>query len=405
MSQPQVYLKRRSGWTLMLLPLLWLLATGESCKRQQGKDQSGQSRAEDRLQTEEDSAKGDTIQFVLEGEIEGAGGLVAELYQVGAPGGRKLVAQTECDRKGRFTIVHQHYTPRVYKIEFGTGHKYLYLARDTVRVKGNVEEISKLGVYNSDLTAQLYEFWRSSSQLKHEDRHYGRKARKASSQSLKKAYRDTAQRMKATESERLDRFYRSFIESTDTSMVSARAAVEMQVYPNYAYLRSLAEYYQEHYPYLFETRQLVDKLDYYRQVVPGSKAPAVSAPDTSGQTVHLSDFRGKFVLLTFWLSASSRAREQMQDLRPLSREIGRDRLVLLNYSFNQNKSLWIRTIEEDQLPGIHISDLAGYDVPVTRDYLIDNVPRYYLIDPKGRILNRFARAEKAVEEIRALLAG
>ena len=398
------FARPRQGALLAVLALVWLSFNANSCgeKNQQTQQKTDQTAIPDSSLR----GPGDTIQYVLMGSIQDGEGLVGKLYQVGAPGGRKVVAQTQLDGDGNFKIVQKHATPRVYKLEFDAGHKYLYLDRDTIRVKGHIEDIPRLEVLNSELTAQLYEFWQSKHRAENLIRHHRRKMRKAGNPATKKAHRDSMKRAEATKQERLDTYYKSFIASTDTSVVSAKAALAMNEYDNYDYLQSLSRYYNQHCPYLYEGQQLTDKLYYYRDIVPGAQAPEITAQDTAGHTVRLSDFRGQFVLLHFWLPASSRAKAQMEVLYDLKDEPGENaNLEIVSYSFNIQKSYWKNGIEASQADWVHISNLAGYEVPVTQDYLVEKLPMYYLIDPEGRIINRYRFARKAASEIQDLLPG
>lgn len=408
MNQPLIHngLGRMPRWMYsLLLMLIWLLVFAGGCDRSPEKqDNDAPDGATTAAADTSLRHPGDTIQFVLMGQVQEGAGLVAKLYQVGAPGGRKVVAQTQLDNEGHFKIVHKHATPRVYKLEFDAGHKYLYLDRDTIRLKGHIQEVSKMEVLNSDLTAQLYEYWQSKHRAENPVRLYRRKMRSARNPEDKQAYRDSMKMFEANKQERLDAYYRGYIASTDTSPVSAKAALAMNPYDNYDYLKSLAAYYDRRYPYLYDARQLSDQLYFYRDIVPGSQAPEIQAQDTAGRPVQLSDYRGRFVLLTFWLSACQKCRDQFSELQALQKDLPPSaNLSILSYSFNIQKDYWTTAIREEQADWDHFSHLKGYDVSVTEAYMIENMPMYYFLDPEGRVINRYRFASRAAAEVRALL--
>ncbi len=61
--------------------------------------------------------------------------------------------------------------------------------------------------------------------------------------------------------------------------------------------------------------------------VKGHPAPEISLVSTTGQTVNLSDFKGKPVIINFWATWCPPCRAETPDLQAVHREIG-DKVVL-----------------------------------------------------------------------------
>ena len=115
------------------------------------------------------------------------------------------------------------------------------------------------------------------------------------------------------------------------------------------------------------------------QVVP---APAVELKNMAGETVRLSDLRGRVVLLNFWATWCVPCREEIPDLNAMYRDLEGQGLTVVGASWNDTASdiqAFQQEIKADYpilLDGESVGDRFGG---------IQSFPTTFIIDREGRI--------------------
>jgi cytochrome oxidase Cu insertion factor (SCO1/SenC/PrrC family) len=113
-----------------------------------------------------------------------------------------------------------------------------------------------------------------------------------------------------------------------------------------------------------------------------------SLVDVDGETFHMSDFRGKVVLLDFMATWCGPCQASMSSLQELQDEFG-DYLVIISisvdpsYDTKQRLRSWMNSWEANW---IHARDLA--DPPISQLFEVTGIPTYFLVDKHGDIRYR-----------------
>jgi hypothetical protein len=68
-------------------------------------------------------------------------------------------------------------------------------------------------------------------------------------------------------------------------------------------------------------------------------------------------------------------------------------------SLDKDKEKWLKAINEDGMPWVHVSDLNNWKNAVARLYGISSVPQNLLIDPQGKIIAKNLRGEALEEKL------
>lgn len=147
------------------------------------------------------------------------------------------------------------------------------------------------------------------------------------------------------------------------------------------------------------------RLEKARNTGIGQMAPEFAQADTSGNMVHLSSFRGKYVLLDFWASWCVPCRAENPYVVKAYQQYKDKGFTVLGVSLDKPdaRDRWLKAIADDQLTWTQVSDLKYSDNEAAKLYGIQAIPQNYLIDPSGKIVASNLRGEALLAQLKALL--
>lgn len=135
----------------------------------------------------------------------------------------------------------------------------------------------------------------------------------------------------------------------------------------------------------------------------GSAAPDFTLPDTEGNPVSLSSFRGKYVLIDFWASWCPDCRKENPNIVAAWEKYKNKNFAILGVSLDRDKDSWLAAIEKDRLTWTHVSDLKFWSSDAALLYCIRWIPMSYLIAPDGNILAVGLEGEELHDKLEELL--
>lgn len=126
----------------------------------------------------------------------------------------------------------------------------------------------------------------------------------------------------------------------------------------------------------------------------GMTAPEIDLPTVSGDTMKLSDLRGKVVLLNFWASWCAPCRKKAPALIELhdkyqneAFENGETGFEIVSVSLDKNHTAWENSIQKDQTGVLlNVGDMKGWDGEAAKRYSIKQIPTTVLINGEGEII-------------------
>jgi thiol-disulfide isomerase/thioredoxin len=165
-----------------------------------------------------------------------------------------------------------------------------------------------------------------------------------------------------------------------------------------------ARQYLETYPYDNPDieDQLSEGINQHSKLMAGSVAPEITQLTPAGDTLSLSDLRGKYVLIDFWASWCGPCRKENPNVKRVYEKYKDKGFEILGVSLDNNQQKWVEAIEKDGLPWPHVSDLKHWKNAAAVEYGVSAIPYTVLIDPDGRILGKKLRGgglEKILAEI------
>lgn len=140
------------------------------------------------------------------------------------------------------------------------------------------------------------------------------------------------------------------------------------------------------------------------KVAVGRSAPRFTAVDLQGNIVKSEDLQGNLVYLDIWASWCMPCRKAMPDLVQLAKDMKGKPVQVVMLSVDDDEASWRKLAEQNPGPR-HLFIQGGLSNQFSKDYNLSGVPKYYLLDREGTILqNNGPYPSKAKEALEELLA-
>ena len=111
-------------------------------------------------------------------------------------------------------------------------------------------------------------------------------------------------------------------------------------------------------------------------------APDFTLKNMDADTISLSNYRGRWVLLHFWASWCGPCRREMPEIQRLAMRFSQDKLVILMVNTAEDEDTVFSFMAE---VGLDTGSLLDRDGRVTEAWKPRGLPTSFLIDPAGRV--------------------
>ncbi|HLY68816.1 MAG TPA: TlpA disulfide reductase family protein [Puia sp.] len=113
----------------------------------------------------------------------------------------------------------------------------------------------------------------------------------------------------------------------------------------------------------------------------------LSLKDTAGNTIALSAFKTKYVVIDFWASWCGPCIANIPVLEQMMADYKSDSVQFISISLDRDPDDWKGAIKKHHFTGIQLGDLDGFKSLVSMFCKVTYVPKYIIADQNGRIID------------------
>jgi peroxiredoxin len=153
-------------------------------------------------------------------------------------------------------------------------------------------------------------------------------------------------------------------------------------------------------------KQLSEQIKTAFKLGPGNLSEDFVLNDTLGNPVHLSSFKGKYVLLDFWASWCIPCRAENKTVIKAYEQFKDKKFTVLSVSLEKpgDRKAWVDAILKDGLTWTQVATLTSEESSKMRKlYGIQSIPMNFLIDPQGKIVATYLRGEELIKKLEDIL--
>ncbi len=145
------------------------------------------------------------------------------------------------------------------------------------------------------------------------------------------------------------------------------------------------------------SEQIATRIKQIKQSEIGVTAPDFEVVTLSNDTLNLNSFGGDYLLISFsasWCVSCENDNKQMLDLR---KKINKTKLDMLTVVLDENKTDWLKTIENKKIDWYQAIDTIGWHSAMAYRYNINCLPSNILINKEKVIVGRNLSVDEIVK--------
>jgi thiol-disulfide isomerase/thioredoxin len=121
----------------------------------------------------------------------------------------------------------------------------------------------------------------------------------------------------------------------------------------------------------------------------GKPSPTFDYENQKGGTTSLESLKGKYVYIDVWATWCGPCRQEIPSLEKVEKQFQNKNIVFVSISIDNSKDRekWSKLINEKKMSGIQLLADKEWDSKFVKEYNIQGIPRFILIDTNSNIVN------------------
>jgi len=149
-------------------------------------------------------------------------------------------------------------------------------------------------------------------------------------------------------------------------------------------------------------KELAEKYNTIKKLVAGNASPKFKYENHKGGKTSLDDLKGKYVYIDVWATWCGPCIGEIPSLKKVEKKYHNKNIEFVSISIDDKKdyTTWKKMVVDKDLGGIQLMADNDWKSKFVKEYAIEGIPRFILIDPEGNILDADAprpSSEKLIE--------
>ena len=122
----------------------------------------------------------------------------------------------------------------------------------------------------------------------------------------------------------------------------------------------------------------------------GNASPVFTNYENSnGGTSSLSDFKGKYVYIDVWATWCAPCKAEIPYLKALEKDFHGKNIEFVSISVDTPTAheKWVQMVKDENLGGVQLFADNNFESEFIKEYAINSIPRFILLDPHGNIVD------------------
>ena len=141
----------------------------------------------------------------------------------------------------------------------------------------------------------------------------------------------------------------------------------------------------------------------------GNIVPDITLPLLSGDTKHLNNYRGKYIILNFWTPGCEKSTEMLAELKNVYELVkDNEEYVILSFALGSDATAWEEAIAAqgiDRQGWLHACDGMGADSPAAKRFRVDKAPKIVFIEPEAHAISLDMELDEIIMRIEQIMSG
>lgn len=158
-------------------------------------------------------------------------------------------------------------------------------------------------------------------------------------------------------------------------------------------------------------RYINEEIAMKKELPKGAPSPSFEDFENyNGEKTSLADLKGKYVYIDVWATWCGPCKAEIPSLKKVEKDYHDKNIAFVSMSIDDDRSHggswekanedWKKMVSEKELGGIQLFAPKGWQTEFVKEYRINGIPRFILIDPEGNIVSASAPRPSSDELIK-----